>query len=90
MMPDGWQRHVAALHGGPAVAERLAAAVQVEYALESLERAMKWDEEVFGLEYDLDLFNIVAVDDFNMVRTGGMGLTGLAVGGMLCGIMGGI
>ena len=27
---------------------------------------MKWDEDVFGLEYDLDLFNIVAVDDFNM------------------------
>ena len=29
---------------------------------------MVWDEEVFGLEYDLELFNIVAVDDFNMVR----------------------
>ena len=29
-------------------------------------RACRWDEEVFGLEYDLDLFNIVAVDDFNM------------------------
>ena len=27
---------------------------------------MKWDEDVFGLEYDLDLFNIVAVPDFNM------------------------
>ena len=27
---------------------------------------MKWDEDTFGLEYDLDLFNIVAVDDFNM------------------------
>jgi hypothetical protein len=26
---------------------------------------MKWDEERYGLEYDLDLFNIVAVDDFN-------------------------
>ena len=26
----------------------------------------RWDEDVFGLEYDLDLFNIVAVDDFNM------------------------
>jgi hypothetical protein len=43
------------------------ACVQVEYALDALERAMKWDEEVYGLEYDLDLFNIVAVDDFNMV-----------------------
>jgi aminopeptidase N len=27
---------------------------------------MKWDEEVYGREYDLDVFNIVAVDDFNM------------------------
>ena len=32
----------------------------------SLKRAMRWDEDRFGLEYDLDLFNIVAVDDFNM------------------------
>ena len=37
-----------------------------DFAMESLKRAMKWDEERFGLEYDLDLFNIVAVDDFNM------------------------
>ena len=36
------------------------------HALDSLKRAMRWDEEVYGLEYDLDLFNIVAVDDFNM------------------------
>ncbi|MCW9036271.1 MAG: aminopeptidase N [Rhodospirillales bacterium] len=36
------------------------------YAMDSLKRAMKWDEEVYGLEYDLDLFNIVAVGDFNM------------------------
>ena len=40
--------------------------LQVDHALNSLEKAMKWDEETFGLEYDLDLFNIVAVDDFNM------------------------
>jgi aminopeptidase N len=32
----------------------------------SLKAAMKWDEEVYGREYDLDLFNIVAVSDFNM------------------------
>src|SRR3546814_642247 len=32
----------------------------------ALKRAMRWDEERFGLEYDLDLFNIVAVSDFNM------------------------
>ena len=39
---------------------------QVGFAMESLKKSMKWDEDVFGLEYDLDLFNIVAVDDFNM------------------------
>ncbi len=36
------------------------------YALESLQRAMKWDEERFGLEYDLDIYMVVAVDFFNM------------------------
>ncbi|WP_245873090.1 aminopeptidase N [Albidovulum inexpectatum] len=36
------------------------------YAMDSLKRAMKWDEDVYGREYDLDVFNIVAVDDFNM------------------------
>ena len=36
------------------------------YAMDSLKRAMRWDEERFGLEYDLDVFNIVAVSDFNM------------------------
>ena len=36
------------------------------YAMESLIRSMKWDEEAYGREYDLDVFNIVAVDDFNM------------------------
>ncbi len=35
------------------------------YAMNSLKRAMKWDEEKFGREYDLDSFNIVAVSDFN-------------------------
>jgi aminopeptidase N len=37
-----------------------------EHALVSLQKSMKWDEEVFGLEYDLDQYMIVAVDDFNM------------------------
>lgn len=37
-----------------------------DHALRSLQKAMKWDEETFGREYDLDLFMIVAVDDFNM------------------------
>jgi len=35
------------------------------YTLDALKRAMKWDEEVFGREYDLDIFMIVAVDHFN-------------------------
>lgn len=36
------------------------------YALDALKRSMRWDEEKFGREYDLDIFNIVAVSDFNM------------------------
>lgn len=37
-----------------------------DHAMQSLKKAMQWDEEFFGLEYDLDLYMIVAVDDFNM------------------------
>lgn len=37
-----------------------------DHAMRSLRRAMRWDEDVYGLEYDLDTFMIVAVDDFNM------------------------
>jgi aminopeptidase N len=37
-----------------------------QYAMDALKRSMRWDEERFGLEYDLDVFNIVAVSDFNM------------------------
>ena len=37
-----------------------------EHALASLRAAMKWDEETYGLEYDLDVYMIVAVNDFNM------------------------
>jgi aminopeptidase N len=36
------------------------------HAMESLKAAMAWDERIYGREYDLDLFNIVAVSDFNM------------------------
>ncbi|MBB4228176.1 aminopeptidase N [Rhizobium mongolense] len=36
------------------------------YAMDALKRSMKWDEEAFGREYDLDIFMIVAVSDFNM------------------------
>lgn len=35
---------------------------QLSYAMESLKRSMKWDEERFGLKYDLDLYNVVAVE----------------------------
>ena len=37
-----------------------------EHAMRSLKKSMAWDEQVYGLEYDLDIFMIVAVDDFNM------------------------
>jgi aminopeptidase N len=37
-----------------------------DHAMVSLKHSMKWDEQVYGREYDLDIFNIVAVDDFNM------------------------
>ncbi|MDX5334047.1 MAG: aminopeptidase N [Gammaproteobacteria bacterium] len=37
-----------------------------DHALASLKKAMAWDEQRFGLEYDLDIYMIVAVDDFNM------------------------
>ncbi len=37
-----------------------------EWAMDALKRSMPWDEERFGREYDLDVFNIVAVSDFNM------------------------
>lgn len=37
-----------------------------DHAMQSLKRSMKWDEDTYGCEYDLDIFNIVAVNDFNM------------------------
>ncbi|WP_299849551.1 aminopeptidase N [uncultured Roseovarius sp.] len=36
------------------------------FGMQALKASMKWDEDVYGREYDLDIFNIVAVDDFNM------------------------
>ncbi|HDR1156804.1 TPA: aminopeptidase N [Pasteurella multocida] len=39
---------------------------RAEWAMQSLKRSMKWDEDRFGLEYDLDIYMIVAVDFFNM------------------------
>ncbi len=37
-----------------------------DHAMRSLKKSMKWDEQTFGREYDLDIYMIVAVDDFNM------------------------
>ncbi len=39
---------------------------QAHYAMDALKRSMLWDEQAFGRAYDLDIFNIVAVSDFNM------------------------
>jgi aminopeptidase N len=39
---------------------------QAGYAMEALKASMRWDEQAFGRAYDLDVFNIVAVSDFNM------------------------
>jgi len=39
---------------------------RLQHAMDSLKHSMKWDEDVYGLEYDLDIYNIVAVEDFNM------------------------
>jgi len=39
---------------------------RARYAMDALKRSMKWDEDKYGREYDLDVFNIVAVSDFNM------------------------
>jgi len=44
---------------------RKADLAKTAHAMASLKAAMRWDEAVYGREYDLDLFNIVAVDDFN-------------------------
>lgn len=41
-------------------------AARALYAMDALKRSMRWDEKVFGREYDLDVFNIAAVSDFNM------------------------
>ncbi|MEM6666536.1 MAG: aminopeptidase N [Pseudomonadota bacterium] len=46
------------------------------YAMDALKRSMRWDEETFGRTYELDVFNIVAVSDFNM---GAMENTGLNI-----------
>jgi aminopeptidase N len=37
-----------------------------QHAMDSLKASMRWDQEVYGREYDLEIYNVVAVDDFNM------------------------
>ena len=54
---------------------------QCEYAMGALQRAMRWDEETFGREYDLDIYMIVAVEHFNM---GAMENKGLNVFNTAC------
>jgi len=54
---------------------------QLDWAMQSVKDSMKWDEDVFGLEYDLDVYNIVAVGDFNM---GAMENKGLNVFNTAC------
>lgn len=39
---------------------------QLEHAMLSLKQSMRWDEDTFGLECDLDTYNVVATNDFNM------------------------
>jgi aminopeptidase N len=55
---------------GKAVTLNIYAAAQdiakCDHAMQSLKNSMRWDEDTFGLEYDLDIYNIVAVSDFNM------------------------
>ena len=54
---------------------------QCEYAMGAVKRAMRWDEETFGREYDLDIFMIVAVEDFN---AGAMENKGLNIFNTVC------
>jgi aminopeptidase N len=55
-----------------------------DHAMQSLKRAMRWDEQVYGREYDLDIFNIVAVDDFNMGAMENKGLNIFNTACVLC------
>lgn len=54
------------------------------FAMDALKRSMKWDEDVYGREYDLDVFNIVAVDDFNMGAMENKGLNIFNSSAVLC------
>ena len=54
---------------------------QLAWSLESLKKSMKWDEDTYGLEYDLGVYHVVAVEDFNM---GAMENKGLNVFNTAC------
>ena len=54
------------------------------FGMDALKRSMAWDERVYGREYDLDLFNIVAVDDFNMGAMENKGLNIFNSSAVLC------
>ena len=69
----GLVHHAIRTIGGAAHLRRTHNADRCDHAMRSLKRAMRWDEEVYGLEYDLDVFMIVAVDDFNMGAMGEQG-----------------
>ena len=63
---DTLRHHVAAARSRCASMSSPARRTRAGYAMDSLKRSMRWDEEAFGREYDLDVFMIVAVSDFNM------------------------
>ncbi len=57
---------------------------RTDHAMESLKKSMKWDEERFGREYDLDIFMIVAVDAFNSGAMENKGLNIFNTSAILC------
>ncbi len=57
---------------------------RVDHAMKSLKKAMKWDEERFGREYDLDIFMIVAIDSFNSGAMENKGLNIFNSSAILC------
>ncbi|MBF2755257.1 MAG: aminopeptidase N [Gammaproteobacteria bacterium AqS3] len=65
-----WIERIFETCSGRPVQLRIYAAAQhlerLDFAMDALVRSMRWDEQNYGREYDLDVFNVVAVDDFNM------------------------
>jgi aminopeptidase N len=70
-LPAGWKRSARLRHRRrPRVALVIWAEADVidrcDYAMDALERSMRWDERAYGRNYDLDVFHVVATHDFNM------------------------